>query len=250
MRNKKTNLTEALGHQASDKRLDILRRIGENGSISEAARSAGVSYKAAWQAIETLSNLAGTALVEKVVGGAGGGGARLTPAGRQLLRASAQMQAARKALLQTLDGDGAQAQGLAALNLRTSMRNQLPCTIKALKKQGASIRVELALADGTCLLSRITRESAELLELQVGQSVLALCKATAVDIKPANGAVAGNNVLAGAVSRATPRDQEVALRLAGGLQLVGFAGGSHGFKPGTAAVAVLDEAAVVIAVTP
>ena len=75
MRNKKTNLTQALGHQATDKRLDILRRIGANGSISEAARSAGVSYKAAWQALETLSNLAGTPLVEKVVGGAGGGGA-------------------------------------------------------------------------------------------------------------------------------------------------------------------------------
>ena len=48
---------QALGHEVADKRLDILRRIGEVGSISEAARGAGVSYKAAWQALETLSNL-------------------------------------------------------------------------------------------------------------------------------------------------------------------------------------------------
>lgn len=74
----KTRLADpiALTRQLSsmvDKRFDILRRIGETGSISEAARTAGVSYKAAWQAIETLSNLAGSPLVEKVVGGSKGG---------------------------------------------------------------------------------------------------------------------------------------------------------------------------------
>ena len=93
-----TNKTfdSALGHEVTDKRLDILRRLGTAGSISEAARGAGVSYKAAWQAIETLSNLAGEALVEKVVGGTGGGGARLTRAGERLLLASDRLHAARK----------------------------------------------------------------------------------------------------------------------------------------------------------
>ncbi len=250
MPGRKTNLTEALGHQATDKRLDILRRIGEKGSISEAARNAGVSYKAAWQAIETLSNLAGTPLVEKVVGGAGGGGARLTAAGQQLLRASEQMQAARKALMSRLDTEAsATAPKLAALNLRTSMRNQLPGVVRSLKKQGASLRVELELADGTSLHSRITRESAELLELKAGVRVLVLCKATAVNIAPALDARAGHNLLRGIVSRATPKNPEVAIELAGGLQLVGFAVSGHAFKPGIDAVAEVDEAAVVIAVT-
>ena len=72
--------------------------------------------------------------------------------------------------------------GLAALGLRTSMRNQLPCTVKRLKPQGPAMRVELALADGTALFSRITRESAQLLALHPGQAVLALCKATAVTV--------------------------------------------------------------------
>jgi molybdate transport system regulatory protein len=249
MRNKKTNFTEALGHQASDKRLDILRRIGEKGSISEAARSAGVSYKAAWQALETLSNLAGTPLVEKAVGGAGGGGARLTAAGEQLLRASEQMQAARKALMDNLESDeSTQAPNLAALNLRTSMRNQLPCTIKALKKQGASIRVELALADGTSLYSRITRESAELLELKQGMSALALWKATAANVARHAEPRAGYNLLPGTVSRASARDEEIALQLAGGLQVVGFAGASHGLKAGQPALVSLEESAIVIAI--
>ena len=79
-------LADVLGHEVTDKRIDILRRIGEVGSISEAARGAGVSYKAAWQALETLTNLAGVPLVEKVVGGTGGGGAALTEAGTEVLR--------------------------------------------------------------------------------------------------------------------------------------------------------------------
>lgn len=67
------NVSQALTDGVTDKRLAILRGVDRTGSISEAARHVGVSYKSAWQAIETLSNLAGTALVEKVVGGAGGG---------------------------------------------------------------------------------------------------------------------------------------------------------------------------------
>ena len=138
---------------------------------------------------------------------------------------------------------------LAALNLRTSMRNQLPCTVRALKANGASVRVELALADGSRLHARITRESTELLELKPGTPVLALCKATAVAIARTFEPRAGHNLLPGSVARATARDEEVALQLNGGLRLVGFAGALHGLKAGQLAMALLDEASVVIAVT-
>ena len=53
-----SSLLQALGHPLSDRRLQVLRALGECGSISQAARAVGVSYKAAWQAIDTLSNLA------------------------------------------------------------------------------------------------------------------------------------------------------------------------------------------------
>jgi molybdate transport system regulatory protein len=91
-------LNEALGHTASDKRLEVLRRVGQTGSISQAAREAGISYKAAWQAIETLSSLSGLPLVERSVGGVGGGGARITPQGTRLLAlADAQLYHAKHA---------------------------------------------------------------------------------------------------------------------------------------------------------
>lgn len=245
---------QALGHDASDKRLDILKRIGEVGSISEAARSAQVSYKAAWQALETLSHLAGAPLVEKAVGGSGGGGARLTPAGVQLLEAAQWLSQARSQVLSALAqraGNTLNLPGLLGLGLRTSMRNQLPCQIQGLTLSAGTAKVLLALPGGHTWVSRITCESAEILGLHVGQSVLALCKATAVHIRPSQEATEGLNLLSGEVTALSQpvKDGEAALQLAPGLQLIGFAGSARGLRVGQRAVAAVDSSAVVIAVT-
>ena len=62
------------GHNvAGPKRLLLLAAIAEHGSLTAAAKAAGLSYKGAWDAIEQMSNLAGEALVVRVVGGKGGG---------------------------------------------------------------------------------------------------------------------------------------------------------------------------------
>lgn len=260
-RTPRPQLDSALGHEAADKRIDLLRRVGEGGSISEAARAAGVSYKAAWQAIDTLSNLAGTPLVESAVGGAGGGGARLTPAGQELLLAAAALSQARAQVLQRLEGGAPQraaAAGWAALGLRTSMRNQLPCSVAGLEGQGQVVRVRLQLASGAPLASRITRESAQLLGLAAGQPVLALCKAMAVVVERASGldgpgvsgaAAARGNRLEGRASRISRGESgdEVAAALEGGLQLVGFATAGSGLRVGSKVVLAVEESAVVIA---
>ncbi|GAB3388633.1 TOBE domain-containing protein [Massilia agri] len=239
-------LDEVLGFQAVDKRIDILRRVGQAGSISEAARAAGVSYKAAWQALETLANLAGTALVEKAVGGSGGGGATLTPAGQRVLDAADEMARARRRILESVkQGD---ASGRAALALRTSMRNQFPCTVGTIARRQGQARVQLLLADGASLHARITRESAQLLGLKTGMDVLALCKATAVKVARSSDAQRSGNELAGEVVRASRvAGGEVTLRMPGGVQLVGF-GDEASWKAGQRALAWIDEASVVIGI--
>ncbi len=244
---------QALGSNATDKRIDILRRIGEVGSISEAARSAGVSYKAAWQAIETLTNLAGSLLVEKVVGGAGGGGAQLTATGERLLQASDLLTAAKDEVIANLTRapESAGAMGsLSSLGLRTSMRNQFPCLVKSLRRRSPSMRVELELADGVSLYSTLTNESVQLLGLQPGLQVMALFKATAVVVSAHLDPREGFNTLAGVVTRVTSSRArgEVGLRLNSGLQLVGFGQAGHGLKARAPAMAQVDESGVVIAV--
>ena len=66
-------------------RMALLRAVVAHGSITQAAKAFGMSYKAAWDAIDTMNNLAGEPLVERVAGGKGGGGTRLTPRGQQLV---------------------------------------------------------------------------------------------------------------------------------------------------------------------
>ncbi|MCO5116025.1 MAG: TOBE domain-containing protein [Ottowia sp.] len=240
----------SLGYAPADKRIELLRRVGECGSISQAARSAGVSYKAAWQAIHTLTNLAGEPLVDSSVGGAGGGGARLTAAGARLLRAAEQMDAARHDVLARINDPAAQA--LAAP--RTSMRNHLPCTVARLDSVGPGdplVRVVLALPEGGEMTSLITRESAQLLGLAPGLDLLALCKATAVRIGPwgDDASPADANRLPGRVLRAArgTRHDELTLTLAGGLQLVGFAAHPNRLRAGSRAQAQVEPSAVVLA---
>jgi molybdate transport system regulatory protein len=247
------SFASALGHEPADKRIDILRLVGESGSISQAARQAKVSYKAAWQAIDTLSNLAGVALVESAVGGSGGGGATLTPAGTKLLAMAGLLAEARSQVLAGVKPDELlpprTLPALSRMNVRTSMRNQLPCEVDKLVLRGQVARVHLKLADGTALVSRITRASAELLGLQKGQTVLALCKATAVTIGAQGSTPEGVQSLKGRavrISRGADGD-EISLQLDGGLQLVGFAAPGSGLKTKDLVEAIIDESAVVIA---
>jgi len=67
-------------------RATLLERIDELGSISAAARSMHLAYRNAWLWVEAMNRLAGRPLVVKSTGGARGGYARLTEAGRQIVR--------------------------------------------------------------------------------------------------------------------------------------------------------------------
>lgn len=248
MNKKQLPLNDLLGYEVSDKRIDILRRIGQVGSISEAARAAGISYKAAWQALETLANLAGTPLVEKSVGGSGGGGAMLTTAGQRVLVASAEMAQARQQVLAKLERDDFSAPTV--LGLRTSMRNQWSCTVGSLKAHHGQVRVQLVLAENNALYGRITRESKQLLGLTSGMRVLALCKATSVSIAAYADSAEDRNVLVGQVVRASSSRSggEVTLRLPSGIQLIGFAGPGQPLKEGNQAMAMVEESSVVIGI--
>lgn len=68
-------------------RADLLEHIHTTGSIAAAGREMGMSYKRAWALVETMNGLFRAPLVEAMKGGAGGGGARLTETGLQVLSA-------------------------------------------------------------------------------------------------------------------------------------------------------------------
>ena len=66
-------------------RVELLERIRQYGSITDAAKSLGMSYRHAWELVDSMSRQSRTPLVETATGGKGGGGARLTDAGEKAI---------------------------------------------------------------------------------------------------------------------------------------------------------------------
>jgi len=74
-------------------RADLLGLIAETGSIAAAGRRMGMSYKRAWALVETMNEGFVAPLVVAAKGGAGGGGAQLTPLGVEVLAAYREIEA-------------------------------------------------------------------------------------------------------------------------------------------------------------
>lgn len=64
---------------------DLLEAIAREGSISGAARALGMSYRRAWLLVDAMNRCWRQPLVATMPGGAAKGGARLTPAGQDIL---------------------------------------------------------------------------------------------------------------------------------------------------------------------
>lgn len=62
-------------------RIVLLEQIVQSGSIAQAARSMKMSYKQAWDLVNSMNRQAGAPLVTKVCGGSRGGGAKVTERG-------------------------------------------------------------------------------------------------------------------------------------------------------------------------
>ncbi|MDY7539891.1 LysR family transcriptional regulator [Undibacterium sp. RTI2.1] len=73
---------------------DLLEAIGQNGSISAAARTMNMSYRRAWMLVDVMNRNFREPLVHSSVGGSQGGGAQLTEAGARVLVNFRAMEAA------------------------------------------------------------------------------------------------------------------------------------------------------------
>jgi len=157
-------------------RIALLQHIAEQGSITRAAKAASISYKAAWDAIDELNNLASQPLVERSTGGRGGGGARLSVEGERVLRLYQRLQTLQAQILEAAE-ESSDLDLLGRLMLRTSARNQLQGKVSGLRREGRHDCVSLALGGGLQIEALITHDSTARLELTLGTTVVALLKA-------------------------------------------------------------------------
>ena len=66
-------------------RVNLLKAIDKMGSLSQAAKSIGMSYKKAWSLIDAVNKRAEKPVTTSSIGGKGGGGAELTSYGKSLV---------------------------------------------------------------------------------------------------------------------------------------------------------------------
>ena len=199
------------GGVANPRWMALLGSLETAGSITAAAKAAGLSYKAAWDAIDAMNNLAGKTLVATTVGGKGGGGTRLTAHGRELLAAYSAVSEEQERFLAKINSDLGRAERslhvLGRLSMRTSARNQWSGTVRKIRQGAVNDEIDIELPGRDRIAAVITRESTENLGLEVGREAMVLVKASSVMIGSSGGnrlRLSARNQLAGKISRVTP----------------------------------------------
>jgi molybdate transport system regulatory protein len=241
--------------------MELLTSLESERSITAAARAVGLSYKAAWDAIATMNNLSPGPLVERSVGGRGGGGAKLTPAGRRLVETFRAVEAESERFVQRVNRRVRDRDGLATLGrmtLLTSARNHFVGRVTRVIAGKVNDEIELALPGGDRVVAVITRGSRRTLDLKPGVEAVALVKASWILIAPDDGVapprLSARNCLRGTVRRvqAGAVNSEVELVLAGGLSLVAVVTRASvdalGLAPGRAACAIFKASSVILGV--
>lgn len=208
--------------------IGLLRAIEESGSINQAAKQVGLSYKGAWQMIERTNNLAPKVLITTTTGGSKGGGTRLTAAGQALLQLFTQLEQQHQQFLrelnQGLSDDPEMMLLLKPLAIKTSATNQLFGTIAAIQPGAVNAEVIVELKGGEQIAADLSLSTLGQLEFSVGKDVLLLINAPEIGIVTDFGhrQLSARNCLRGAVIR-VQRDgveSQVALRLSGGDSLI------------------------------
>jgi molybdate transport system regulatory protein len=224
----KLMIDTALGNFLGDKRIRLLEAIDKTGSISQAAKAVPLSYKAAWDAVDDMNNVAPEPLVNRSAGGRHGGGTELTAFARRLIafyRALEQeSQLALERLTSNLEQNGVAnvadfRQVLRRMSMKTSARNQFAGPISAIKEGVVDTEVSVQLGPNLVLTAIVTRESAENMGLALGRDVLAFVKASSILLMGGDGGqISARNRFAGMVTQIHhgPVNAEVTLAMPGG----------------------------------
>lgn len=240
-------------------RMELLGAVARHGSITQGAQAVGISYKNAWDTIDAMNAMAGTPLVERVSGGRGGGGTRLTDHGQRLVARFAQLSAAHAHFVQLLSTHGLDLDRdfslLHVVNIKTSARNQWAGTVSAIRAGAVNDEVEVLLQGGGRVNAIVTRESTDAMGLRVKQDVIVLVKSSAVMLAADLGEarVSTRNRFDGVV-RSVQRgavNAEVTVQTADGLPVVAIVTqdsvGSLALAPGRAVTALVAAADVILA---
>jgi molybdate transport system regulatory protein len=238
--------------------IGLLRAIDQSGSINQAAKQTGLSYKGAWQMIERANNLAPKVLITTATGGSKGGGTCLTAAGQSLLRLFTRLEQQHRQFLQQLNqslaDDPDMQMLLKRLVIKTSATNQLFGTITAIQMGAVNGEVLVELKGGEPVVASLALTELKLLELSIGDDVVMLINDPEIIIitDSGNTPLSARNCLGGTVIRVHYGgvDSEIVINLPSGDSLVAtisqVSALALGLIPGISAYAVFKSNAVLL----
>ncbi|HEY8538780.1 MAG TPA: LysR family transcriptional regulator [Steroidobacteraceae bacterium] len=87
-------------HAVGPGKIALLERMRDCGSLSQAARELDMSYRRAWQLLDSLNTSFREPVIVTSIGGKGGGGSEITPLGLELIEAYRALEAQVTALAQ------------------------------------------------------------------------------------------------------------------------------------------------------
>lgn len=167
-----------LAGQLDARMVDLLKAIDATGSINQAAKQVGLSYKGAWQIVERANNGAPKALVNTATGGSKGGGTRLTEAGRDLValfeRLAQQHRQFLTRLNEELGADPDTRLLLQRLAVKTGTANQLFGTVAQIDSGAVNATVAIALKDGQRATVSLSLAALAELNLHAGSETVLL----------------------------------------------------------------------------
>ena len=207
-------------------RIRLLEAIERLGSITQAAKDVNLSYKAAWDAVDAMNNLAEQPLLIRAPGGQHGGGSHLTEHGRQVVRLYRLLESGYQRLLGQMQAQMHDIDSLAdllrSITVKTSARNQYRGTIQSVHKGTVNADVLLDIGDGLTIFANITNDAVEDLRLKRGREATALIKSSLVLLSADPGVrTSARNCLCGSIAQILPGavNSEVVLQLPGSRRL-------------------------------
>lgn len=167
---------------ADERDLQLLGHVHREGSITAAARAAGVTYKTAWDRLRNLQTRLGQAVIIPAKGGRGGGRTLLSEKGQALLQYYQQLRREQDhAAGPDIELDSVSDLSDRPLPLRkTSARNHLHGTVATIRRGGIRDEIQVKLHEALQVSVNITHASTLALGLKKNMSVYLLIKAPAV----------------------------------------------------------------------
>lgn len=190
-------------------RVHLLELIAKSGSISKAAKELGMSYKAAWDAVDAMNNLSDEPLVVRSAGGKGGGGTVITPKGEEVIKVFKALEEKYELFLSSIaensDDFDALYKNLRRINIKTTARNQLFGVIDKIIRGAVNSEVELDIGGGNKITAVITNDSIDSLGFEVGEEAYAIVKASWIIIsKEEPKKISARNIIKTKVSAIIP----------------------------------------------